>query len=66
MSKIYGHVFLVTISMAVPAYAQDGVDIEEEVVVSESEVEEVVLDPNVPQSNRLGNRGGTTESISCG
>ena len=52
MSKIHGHVFLVTISMAVPAYAQDGVDIEEEVVVSESEAEEVVLDPNVPQSTR--------------
>jgi hypothetical protein len=52
MSKIYGSVSLVIISMVVPVYAQDSVEIEEEVVVSESEVEEVVLDPSAPRSTR--------------
>ena len=52
MSKIYGSVSLVIISMVVPVYAQDSVEIEEEVVVSESEVKEVVLDPSAPRSTR--------------
>ena len=41
MSKIYGSVSLVIISMVVPVYAQDSVEIEEEVVVSESEVKKL-------------------------
>ena len=52
MSKIYGSVSLVIISMVVPVYAQDSVEIEEEVVVSESESKEVVLDPSAPRSTR--------------
>ena len=52
MSKIYGSVSLVIISMVVPVYSQDSVEIEEETVVSESEVEEVVLDPSIPRPIR--------------